>query len=330
MNTKKQPTIRIDVHQPLAIELTVDIVTTLVTHHISQGLAPDLQATAAEAAVSSETAARIARDQICAYAKRLLQETAERGGVSSVPKAKPPGRSRNNPKPRNDRVTSTYVGNRADFERTPVPRSPELERRIGAILALSEMDRVKLYSRAIRLHRYEHELYGWYVTVTKTVIGRPVRRYFSDLEGAVTWAETVRERWQAKTLEHNIPLGGVSRDEFRMGWESQGDGCGRATRIKQQSTHWTAERKARLAAQSQAKRAFHSVHPLHGSEIVRKRATTAEILSGTYVPMVGNNVITAATNGGTAARAETTPCAQSESTFEGKLAKPHPPNPLPL
>jgi hypothetical protein len=330
MNTKQQPIIRIDVRQPLTIELTVDVITTLVTHHISQGFAPDLQATAAQAAVSSETAAQIARDHICAYAKRLLQETAECGVASSVPKAKPHGRSRNNPKPRNDRVTSTYIGNRADFERTPVPKSLELERRIGAILALTEMDRVKLYSRALRLHRYEHELYRWYVTVTKTVIGRPVRRYFTDLEGAVTWAETVRERWQAKTLEHNIPLGGVSRDEFRMGWESQGDGCGRARSVKQTRTRWTAERKARLAAKNQAKRAFHSVHPLHGSETVRKRASSAEILSGAFVPMVGNNVVTAATNGGTAARAESTPCAQSESTLDGKLAKPHSRNPLPL
>jgi hypothetical protein len=101
-----------------------------------------------------------------------------------------------------------------------------------------------------------------------------------------------------------------------MGWESKDSGTtqGRCEpdpeksntpKAKPCSTPWTAERRAKLAADRQDKKAFHSVDPAKQKQ-VRPCANTEQILAGVYIPqpMIGNNLATAAANGSTAAIAE--------------------------
>ncbi len=219
-----------------------------------------------------------------------------------------------NPRPRNSRLTGKYFGNPDEFERSPTPLMSQLQSTIRQVLALTDAERIQLYNGDLRLHSYTHDTYKWYATAGRRVTGTtPIRRFFADLEGAVTWIETVRERSVNNNLKGNIPLGGAKRGEFAMGWQSR-DACA-ALRLRHDlpdksntpkpirpANAWTAERRAKLAATQKAKRAFHSVDPRRQQE----RASTADVLAGAYnPPMPGNNLATAVESGSTAALAET-------------------------
>jgi hypothetical protein len=162
----------------------------------------------------------------------------------------------------------------------------------------------------LRLHAFSHEKYKWYATICKKVTGTPIRRFFADLPEAVTWLEVVRDRWLAGSLKSNLPLGGASRNEFRMAWQGQtnGSGDGRqkpapaipaGMQNNPRQSPWTAERRAKLSATLRDKKAYHSVQPL--KKRTRPCATKAQILAGVYIPMPGNNVATALNAGSTAA-----------------------------
>jgi hypothetical protein len=230
-------------------------------------------------------------------------------GIELKPNSKAAPKSRNNPKPRAQRLTNAYVGIRADFDLSPAPITPELQRTIDHVLGMTDLERSQRYSGSLHLHAYTHEIYKFYATLRKSVVGFPIRRYFPDQKGAVTWLETVRERWQAGTIRHKIPLGGVSREEFRMVWQNEtcGAGSGHFTATSagrkgsRRSKGCRAEQHAEAAAKKRAKGAYHSVDPLKQKACVKGRADTAQILAGAYVPMPGNNVDTAAANGSTAA-----------------------------
>lgn len=184
---------------------------------------------------------------------------------------------------------------------------------------MPQADRTLRYQKQLHLTPYSHGLYKWCATMARSVVGSPIRRYFTDLRGAVTWLETIRERWQANTLQGNVPLGGVHRDSFRMTWQSR-DGRSRKTRHLSSETAsttfrsttgsnaWTPKRRAHQSATLRRKRAFHSVNQLQQQKLPRGRATTSQILAGAYIPaapMPGNNIDTAAASGSTSAIAET-------------------------
>lgn len=291
--------IKINPQHTVTIELSSHAVAEIAGYVLAQN--PELveRNRDKEGCIPGEVIDRIVREHVMAHVTQLSCQATEPSDAHAHISTQ--SKSHINPRPRNDRVTNAYVGNRADFEAVPIPISTALATKINEVLALPEPEREKRYAGALHLHSYNHELYRWFATITKTVIGRPIRRYFVDLPGAVTWLESVRDRWERKTLLYNIPLGGVSRLEFRMPWETQADRPTRADRARAKLSAKRAESNAKVADTNRVKKGFHSVDPRRQSHQVRARATTTQVLAGAFIPMPGNNVGTAATAGGTAA-----------------------------
>jgi hypothetical protein len=316
MNT--EPQIKTDVEPSITIQLPERVVIAIVADYIRQRFTSIAPANGEAKTLPNGVAEQIVREHLVACARRLGDEAEKPTGNNGKPDAKHPAKSRKNPKPRADRLTHTYAGNRADFESTPAPVSAQLQSTIERVLVMTDIERANHYHGALRLHRYSHEVYQWFATLRKSATGTPVRRYFTNMRGAVTWLETVRERWHANKLQHNIPQGGVSRDTFQMSWENEHSGLGRGPTAEQtnpRSRPWTADRRAQFAAKMQAKQAYHSIDPSKQKAQVRPPATAEQILAGVYLPpMPGNNLDTAAKNGSTAAIAVTPSSAPATAT----------------
>ena len=147
-------------------------------------------------------------------------EHSGRGQAINSEQRRQPRRSRNNPKPRAERLTGTYHGKPEDFEKASPVVTPKLARIITQVLAMTDDKRAKRYSGDLRLYKYSHKTYRWFATLGKRVTGVPIRRFFSDRRSAITWLELVRDRRQRNNLRGNIPMVGVSRDGFSMSWEA--------------------------------------------------------------------------------------------------------------
>jgi len=295
----KKPKFQIKPSQPITIELATETVAAIVADYFNRQF---------NAQIPIED-----KDQIL---PRSLQKQIVRKHLAARTKSKKTSKCPNNPKPRAERLTQAFIGNPADFETTPASISVEIENTINRVLAMSSVDRAKRYNGPLRLHAYSHETYKWFATMGKKVAGHPIRRFFADLNGAVTWLEVAGDRWLAGKLQNNLPMGGVSRGEFRMPWQSHttrsGDGrqnhAPKVPARKQNSPRkspWTADRRAKLADTLKDKKAYHSVQPLQQKQRVRSCATTAQILGAVYLPMPGNNLATAINDGSTAAVALT-------------------------
>jgi hypothetical protein len=215
-----------------------------------------------------------------------------------------------NPRPSASRLTSTYLGHPADFDTKTPTIGTEVQARIDRILAMTDEERSGHYTGALRLHRYTHEVYRWFATLRTTILGYPVRRYFTNYKDSVVWLELVRERWQQNIILHNIPLGGVSRDSFRMPWQAQSDERGKATVLVPAKNGWSAERRARLSAAKEARNAHHSVDPSKQKQGLKPRATTSQVLGVNMLPMPGNKIKDAFLNGSTAAVSQSSESSQ--------------------
>ena len=315
MNTKTQT--KIDQKESITIKLPKTVVMAIVEDYLHKRFDPTRPINNATMTLPNAVAEQIVRAHVAADAKQLIDGASAAPTGDATPRVKMGRKSRNNPKPRNERLTGTFAGRPNDFESAPAVINAPLQNTIDEVLSATDLERAKRYTNGLCLHVYNHEVFKWLATIRKCVIGSPVRRYFGDLKAAVTWLELVRERWQTNKLRGNIPQGGVRRDAFRMGWESKDSGTtqGRCEpdpeksntpKAKPCSTPWTAERRAKLLADQQDKKAFHSVKPVHQKEKIRPRANTEQILAGVYIPrpMPGNNLATAAANGSTAAVTE--------------------------
>lgn len=219
---------------------------------------------------------------------------------------KPKKKACNNPLPRAERLRPTYLGNPADFERTAPTITPEIKRRVKQLLELPLAQVIASYGDGLSLKPYTHSSYKFCATLQESVIGSPARRYFTDLPEAVTWLEIIRARQNAGNLKHNIPRGGVRRDEFQMTWEKKKD-VPTGTQavpspVSSKSRHWTAEQHANHAASAKSKRAHRSVNPFTKGGAVRPQATAAQILGVAAMP--GNNLGTASITGSTAATSQ--------------------------
>jgi hypothetical protein len=308
MNTK--PKLKIQPAQPITIKLATEIVTAIVADYFNRRFNAEIPIQDEHQILANSLQEQIVREHLAAPTKRQGDHANQPLTRNIKQGAKKPGKSRNNPKPRAERLTNAYVGNPADFETTPASISAQLQNTVRQVLSMSSVDRAKRYSGALRLHTYSHETYKWSATMGKKVAGTPIRRFFADLKGAVTWLEVVRDRWLAGNLKSNLPLGGVSRNEFQMPWQSLKIGAGQGrqehvikmaagTQNNPRQSPWTAERRAKLSATLRGKKAYHSVQPL--KKRTRPCATKAQILAGVYIPMPGNNVATALNAGSTAA-----------------------------
>jgi hypothetical protein len=216
---------------------------------------------------------------------------------------KPRKHSPNNPLPRAQRLRPTYLGNPADFERTAATITPELKRSIKQVVTLPLSHVVKLYRNGLQLRRHNHSTYKFCATMHAKVVGSPARRFFRNLREAVTWLELIRVRRQAGILRHNIPRGGVRRDQFQMPWEKKKELAttppAELEPKQPQVKGWPTERHAKHAAAAKSKRAYRSVNPFLKGGAVRPKATTEQILGAPAMP--GNNLTTASLTGSTAA-----------------------------
>ena len=308
MNTK--PKLKIQPAQPITIELETEIVTAIVADYFNRRFHAEIPIRDEDQILANSLQEQIVREHLAGPTKRQGDNANQPLTRSIKQGAKKPSKCPNNPKPRAERLTNAYVGNPADFETTAASISAQLQNTIHQVLSMRSVDRAKRYSGALRLHAFSHEKYKWYATICKKVTGTPIRRFFADLKGAVTWLEVVRDRWLAGNLKNNLPLGGVSRSEFQMPWQSPKIGAGQGrqkhvikmaagTQNTPRKSPWTAERRAKLSATLRDKKAYHSVQPL--KKRTRPCATKAQILAGVYIPMPGNNVATALNAGSTAA-----------------------------
>lgn len=287
---KKTSHLRITVENPVTIELSGTITAAIVADFVKRSAKSPFAIENDELKLSTDVAGHIVQKHLAACFEHATISPLE---------AKRKTRSRNNPKPRAERLTDAFAGNRTDFEITSVPITPQLQQVIEKVLAMPECERIKHYSGALRLRSYHHEIYRWFGTITKSVLGRPIRRFFRDLPSAVTWLEAVRERWENNKLMYNVPQGGVSRLEFRMPWESQGVRRWNEKVAAASRNGWTAESRAKFAATTKTKNGFHSVAQKK-EQNARRCVTAAEILGAAY-PMPGNNISTALRDGNTSA-----------------------------
>lgn len=310
MNTK--PKLKIQPAQPITIELATELVTAIVADYFNRRFNAEIPIQDEHQILANSLQEQIVREHLATGTKPLDRQANGALARNIKRSAKKPSKCPNNPKPRAERLTNAYVGNPADFETTPASISVQVQNTIHQVLSMSSVDRVKRYSGPLRLHAYNHKTYKWFATLCKRVSGTPIRRFFPDLQGAVTWLEVVRDRWLTANLKSNLPLGGVSRHGFQMPWQSQTTGSGdvrhkhapkmpAGTQNNPRKSPWTAERRAELSARLRDKQAYHSVPQLKQKKRTRPCATKAQILAGVYIPMPGNNVATALNAGSTAA-----------------------------
>jgi len=314
MNT--EPKLKIKPAQSITIELPTEIVAAIVADFFNRRFNAQIPVQDNDQILSDILQKQIVREHLATGTEPLDRQTNGTLPRNTKRIAKKSGKCPNNPKPRAERLTNAYIGNPAEFESTPAPISTQTQKTIHQVLLMSAVDRAKRYNNGLRLRPYNHEVFKWYATMCKRVAGTPIRRFFPDLKAAITWLEVVRDRSLAGNLKNNLPLGGVSRNEFRMAWQGQTT-ASRDVRQKPapkipavaqnspRKSAWTAESRAKLAATLQDKKAFHSVKPLKQKERTRACATTAQILAGVYVPMPGNNLGTAINTGSTAAVSST-------------------------
>jgi len=253
MNTK--PKLKIQPAQPITIELETEIVTAIVADYFNRRFNAEIPIRDEDQILANSLQEQIVREHLAARTKRQRDDTNRPLTRNIKQGAKKPSKCPNNPKPRAERLTNAYVGNPADFETTAASISAQLQNTIHQVLSMRSVDRAKRYSGALRLHAFSHEKYKWYATICKKVTGTPIRRFFADLKGAVTWLEVVRDRWLVGNLKHNLPLGGVSRNEFQMplarlkNWRQP-----RPSEAGDQDGGWNAEQPAPIAVDGGAAR----------------------------------------------------------------------------